>query len=275
LMSINGFVTGRRPLFWFSYLLFKPIHDCFGGRLARVIVGGASVDRDNADFFYKIGISVCIGYGLTEVCTAITLNDLRPYRSDTVGKILPGGEVEIRNADEEGVGEVWIRSPFLMSGYFRNEQLTSETIVDGWLRTGDLGCLVSGGHLRFVGRCKNMIVTEGGKNIYPEDVEHAFEHLRDCEENCIFAAHYVWPRVEDNGDQLILVVHPKENARMADDFAEEIRQLNRKLDHHKRISGYLVWKDPFPRTASLKIRRDRLANDIRHVGVKQSQVVSL
>ncbi|HEX5037334.1 MAG TPA: AMP-binding protein [bacterium] len=272
LMSLNRLLTRRRPLFGLSRLLLKPIHDRFGGCLSRFVVGGSFVDPEHADFFYGIGFGIHIGYGLTEICTVIALNDLRPYRGDTVGPIVQGGEVEIRNVCENGVGEVWIRAPFLMSGYFKNEKLTSETIVDGWLHSGDLGRL-EGGHLKLTGRSKNVIVTEGGKNIYPEDVETAFRNIEECDEYCVFADHYVWPQEKGRGDRLILILRPKEWAFSAGDFSEKIRQANHRLDYHKRISGYLVWERPFPRTASLKVKREGLALVIRNEGPRPEHVV--
>lgn len=275
LIKLNAFVTRKRPFFRFSRLLLKHIHEKFGGSLARFVVGGSFVDKEHADFFYKLGIGVHIGYGLTEICTVIALNDLRPYRGDTVGRVVSGGEVEIRNVCESGVGEVWIRAPFLMSGYFKNERLTSETVVDGWLRTGDLGRIDVDGHLQLTGRSKNMIVTEGGKNIYPEDVELAFRNLEECDEYCIFASHYIWPEQDSKKDNLILIFRPRQSAHENQTFAEKIKQANRQLDHHKRISGYLVWDEPFPRTASLKIKRERLAQAIRTGGSSPTHVVLL
>lgn len=275
LTGVNSSVTKHRPLFWLSRLLLKPIHDRFGGRLEKIFVGGAFVDEDVADFFYSAGFSICVGYGLTEVCQAVCLNNCRPYRADTVGKPLPGCEIEIRNADGSGVGEVWIRSPFLMSGYFKNEPLTAETIVDGWLRSGDVGFLDATGHLKLTGRSKNMIVTKGGKNVYPEDVESAFGHLQESEESCIFSAHYVWPEVDAKDDKLVLVVRPKKQVPADVGFEEHIKQVNRSLDQYKRVSGYLVWEEPFPRTASLKVKRESLAITLRAGGSTPAHVVPL
>jgi long-chain acyl-CoA synthetase len=275
LTGVNSAVTKHRSIFWLSRLLLKPIHDRFGGRLKRIFVGGAFVDEDVADFFYSLGFSVHVGYGLTEVCQAVSLNDCRPYRGDTVGKPLHRCEVEIRNADGSGVGEVWVRSPCLMSGYFKNEKLTAETIVDGWLKSGDIGRLDASGHLKLTGRSKNMIVTKGGKNVYPEDVESAFGHLTESEESCIFSAHYVWPEVDAKDDRLVLVVRPKKQAHSDTGFEEHIKQVNRSLDQYKRIGGYLVWEEPFPRTASLKVKRESLADTLRVGGSTPAQVVPL
>src|SRR5207247_4097621 len=136
---------------------------------------------------------VANGYGLTEAGTAITVNDMKPFRADTVGKPLPGMEVRIVDPSADGVGEVSVRSKTVMAGYLNDPELTAETIVDGWLLTGDLGRFDETGHLQLTGRKKTMIVTEEGKNIYPEDIEGVFEGL-PVKEFCIFARNDISPK---------------------------------------------------------------------------------
>ncbi len=142
-----------------------------------MITGGAFMEPSTLQFFYDLGIPVANGYGLTEAGTALTLNDLKPFRADTVGKPLPGVELRVLNPDAEGIGEVAVQSKTVMSHYLDDPELTAQTIVDGWLLTGDLGRFDGSGHLQLFGRKKNMIVTEGGKNIYPEDIETVFDGI--------------------------------------------------------------------------------------------------
>src|SRR5438270_8082083 len=115
-------------------------------------------------------------------------------------------EVRIIDPDADGIGEVSVRSKTVMAGYLNEPELTADTIVDGWLTTGDLGRVDSTGHLQLFGRKKNMIVTEEGKNIYPEDIEAAFDNL-PVKEFCIFAANYIWPHRTMVAEQLVLVLH--------------------------------------------------------------------
>ena len=117
-------------------------------------------------------------------------------------------EIRIASPDADGIGEVAVRSKTVMSHYLDDPELTAETIVDGWLMTGDLGRIDATGHLQLFGRKKNMIVTAEGKNIYPEDIENAFEGL-PVKEFCIFAANYLWPQRTMVGEQLVLVLHPE------------------------------------------------------------------
>jgi long-chain acyl-CoA synthetase len=199
---------------------------------------------------------------LTEACTTLTVNDLKPFRVDTVGKPLPGVELRILNPDAEGIGEVAAKSATIMSHYLDDAELTAETIVDGWLLTGDLGRFDGSGHLQLFGRKKNMIVTEGGKNIYPEDIEAAFEDIA-VKEHCVFAANYIWPEKELGREVLVLVLHPETNQGITDSIKDDLAARNRRLPDFKRVGGYLLWDKDFPRTASMKIKRAELAEQIR------------
>jgi long-chain acyl-CoA synthetase len=258
LVAVNKAFTKGRPRLGLSRRLLKQVHDAFGGELRAIIVGGAFSEPQTLQFFYDLGIPVANGYGLTEAGTAITVNDLKPFRADTVGKPLPGMEVRILNPDSEGIGEVSVRSKTVMSGYVNEPELTAETIIDGWLMTGDLGRFDSAGHLKLFGRKKNMIVTEEGKNIYPEDIEAGFESL-PVKEFCIFAANYIWPQRSMVGEQLLLVLHLEQGQTLTDELRRDISARNSRLLNYKRAHGVVLLNEDFPRTASLKIKRNILA----------------
>ena len=258
LVAVNKALTKNHPRLGLSRRLLKQVHEGFGGELRAIIVGGAFTEPQTLQFFYDLGIPVANGYGLTEAGTAITVNDLKPFRADTVGKPLPGMEVRIINSNSEGIGEIAVRSKTVMSGYLNEPELTAETIVDGWLMTGDLGRFDSTGHLQLFGRKKNMIVTEEGKNIYPEDIEAAFESL-PVKEFCIFAANYIWPHRSMVGEQLLLVLHLEQGQTLADELRREISARNSRLLNYKRVHGLVLANEDFPRTASLKIKRNILA----------------
>jgi long-chain acyl-CoA synthetase len=261
MISINKALTRKRPNVELSRKLLGQVHKAFGGQLLAMFTGGAFIDPQTLQFFYELGIPVANGYGLTEACTVLTLNDLKPFRADTVGKPLPGVDLRILNPDAEGVGEVAAHSKTIMSHYLDDPELTAQAIVDGWLLTGDLGRLETSGHLQLLGRKKNMIVTQGGKNIYPEDIENVFDGL-PVKEYCVFAANYVWPKKELGGEMLVLVVR-LEHQEFTDSLKNEIIERNRRLPDFKRVTGYVVWGKDFPHTASLKIKRNELAEEIR------------
>jgi len=258
LVAINKMLTKSRPRLGISRKLLKQVHEAFGGELRAIIVGGAFTEPQTLQCFYDLGIPVANGYGVTEAGTAITVNDLKPFRADTVGKPIPGMEVRIVDAASDGIGEVAVRSKTVMAGYLNDPELTAETIVDGWLMTGDLGKFDGHGHLQLSGRKKNMIVTEEGKNIYPEDIESVFEGL-PVKEFCVFAANYIWPKRSMTGERLVLAVHLEPGQSYSDGLRREINARNQRLLNYKRIHGVVLLEEDFPRTASLKIKRNVLA----------------
>jgi len=264
MIALNKSLTRKQPKVGLSRKLLSQVHREFGGELRAMFTGGAFVEPSTLQFFYDLGIPVANGYGLTEAGTSLTLNDLKPFRADTVGKPLPGVELRILNPDSEGIGEVAVHGKTVMSHYLDDPELTAQTIVDGWLVTGDLGRFDGNGHLQLFGRKKNMIVTEGGKNIYPEDIENAFDGL-PVKEYCIFAANYLWPAKSLGREMLVLLLRLEQNQEFTDALKEEIVSRNRRLPDFKRVGGYLVYGKDFPRTASMKIKRNELAEDIRKV----------
>jgi long-chain acyl-CoA synthetase len=271
LVGINRALTRRRPRPKISRALLPQVHSAFGGELRTLFVGGAFTEPGTLQFFYDLGIPVANAYGATEAGTAITVNDLKPFRADTVGKPLPGAELKIVNPHPDGIGQVAVRSKTVMSHYLDDPEMTAETIVDGWLMTGDLGRIDATGHLQLFGRDKNMIVTEEGKNVYPEEIEATFADV-PVKELCVFAANYIWHARELLGEQLVLVVHPEQGKPVTPDIVANISERNRRLLNYKRVSSYLVWDADFPRTASTKIRRIELAEQIRKTKGRETVV---
>jgi long-chain acyl-CoA synthetase len=258
LRKINIALTKGRPRPWISRTLLKRVHEGFGDELTAIIVGGAFSEPQTLQFFYDLGIPVVNAYGLTEGGTGVTVNDLKPFRADTVGKPLPGIEVRIAAPDVEGIGEVAVRGRTVMSGYLNDPEMTAETIVDGWLMTGDMGRFDATGHLQLFGRRKNMIVTEEGKNVYAEDVESAFEGL-NVKEFCVFAANFVWPQRTMTAEKLVLVIHLEPGQEFTNELKNEITARNNRLTNYKRVHGIVLYPDEFPLTASMKVIRKALA----------------
>ncbi len=269
LRKINIALTKDRPRPALSRLLLKQVHAAFGGKLEAIIVGGAFSEPQTLQFFYDLGIPIVNAYGLTEGGTGVTVNDLKPFRADTVGKPLPGIEVRIANPDPEGIGEVTVRGKTVMSGYLNDPEMTAETIVDGWLMSGDMGRFDRHGHLQLFGRKKNMIVTEEGKNVYAEDVESAFEGLK-VKEFCVFAANYIWPQRSMLAEKLVLVIHLEPGQRYTDDLKNEIAARNNRLINYKRVLGVVIYEEDFPLTASMKVIRKTLAQRLGNLNREQA-----
>ncbi len=277
-IAVNKFFTRWRPDVRLSRVLLRQVHKAFGGELRAMFTGGAFMEPSTLQFFYDLGVPVANGYGLTEAGTVLTLNDLKPFRADTVGKPLPGVELRVLNPDPEGIGEVAATGKTVMSHYLDDPELTAETIVDGWLLTGDLGRFDSSGHLQLFGRKKNMIVTEGGKNIYPEDIETVFDGIA-AKEYCIFAANYIWPAKALGKEMLVLVLRLESGQEgqvleLSEALKQEIIARNRRLPDFKRVGGCVVWEKDFPRTAAMKIKRVALAEEIRKT-LSRAAVVEL
>ena len=274
LIRLNKSLTRRSPNVALSRKLLPQVHKAFGGELRALFTGGAFIEPSTLQFFYDLGIPVANGYGLTEAGTALTLNDFKPFRADTVGKPLPGIELRILHPDREGIGEVAVRSKTVMSHYLDDPELTAQTIVGGWLLTGDLGRFDGDGHLQLFGRKKNMIVTAGAKNIYPEDIESAFEGLA-VKEYCVFAANYIWPAKSLGKEMLVMVLRLEQGREFRAALRQELVAANRRLADYKRVGGYVVWERDFPRTASMKIKRAELAEEIGKGLDRMKSVVEL
>jgi long-chain acyl-CoA synthetase len=269
LRKINIALTKDRPRLPLSRRLLKQVHAAFGGKLEAIIVGGAFSEPQTLQFFYDLGIPVVNAYGLTEGGTGVTVNDLKPFRADTVGKPLPGIEVRIANPDAEGIGEVAVRGKTVMAGYLNDPEMTAETMVDGWLMTGDMGRFDLMGHLQLFGRKKNMIVTEEGKNVYAEDVESAFEGLK-VKEFCVFAANYIWPQRSMVAEKLVLVLHLEPGQPFTGELKNEIVSRNNRLVNYKRVHGIVLVAEDFPLTASMKVIRKVLAQRLANLDRNQA-----
>jgi long-chain acyl-CoA synthetase len=258
LIATNRLLTFDRPRVWLSRRLLPQVHRAFGGEFRAFGVGSAFIHPSTLQFFRDLGIPVANSYGQTEAGAALTVNDPANPRVDTVGKPLRGVELRILNPDREGIGEVAVRSKTVMAGYLNEPELTAETIVDGWLMTGDLGRLDATGHLQLLGRKKNMIVTPEGKNVIPEDIESVFKGL-PVKELCVFAANFIWPRLSMADEKLVLVIRLEDGQVLNEELRREINTRNNRLLNFKRVHGIVLYHDDFPLTASLKIKRNQLA----------------
>src|SRR5947199_10259808 len=227
-IAINKFFTQWKPDLRLSRTLLPQVHKAFGGELRALFTGGAFMEPSTLQFFYDLGIPVANGYGLTEAGTALTLNDFKPFRPDTVGKPLPGVELRILKPDSEGIGEVAVHSKTVMSHYHDDPKLTAATIVNGWLLTADWGRVDGSGHLQLLGRKKNMIGTERGKTSCPEDIEAAFEGL-PVKEFCVFAANYIWPEQKLGNEMLLLVFRLDPGQQFGEELREDLTRRNQRL----------------------------------------------
>ncbi len=168
-------------------------------------------------------------------------------------------EIRIAQPDADGIGEVAVRSKTVMSHYLDDPEMTAETIVDGWLMTGDLGRIDSTGHLQLFGPQEKHDRHRRGEKYLSRGYRECISRDIAVKEFCVFAANYIWPQHTMTGEQLVLVLHPEPGQTVNDALLKEISRRNAQLLNYKRISGYIVWDQDFPRTAAMKIKRVVLA----------------
>lgn len=244
--------------------LFRQIHQTFGGNLVTIICGGAPLAKEIAEFFYAIGITVCTGYGITECAPIITITRPEFHDYHSVGTILPGVTVKIENPDENGEGEICVKAPNVMLGYYKDEGQTKAAFdAEGFFHTGDIGAFYKDNRLRVTGRLKNVIILPNGKNVYPEELEHKIKKTSGL------ILEIVVREMERNGERVV-------GAEIFPDFAfaqtkgmdgDEIQAAlkrtvaayNDRAPNHKMIKAVKIRNTEFEKTASAKIKRSNLS----------------
>ena len=244
--------------------LFSEIVSAFGGRLRLLITGAAPIDPRVAEDFMTFGIKIYLGYGLTECSPLVIGNNDRIMEPDSVGVPLPGVEAKINCPDELGIGEICIKGPMVMLGYYNDEKATAAVMDDdGFFHTGDLGTVDENGCFRITGRCKNVIVTKNGKNIYPEEVEHYLNNNPFIEECIVFGsegesentsvAANIFPNIEEISKKFKSRELTQEDIRAA--ISEAVKEVNKKLPKYKKIMKYDIRENEFVKTTTNKIKR--------------------
>ena len=240
-------------------LIFRPAHTALGGRLKLAVSGGAALPPRVAQFFNDLGIKLLEGYGLTESAPVLSVaRPDEPLLGGSVGKPLGGVEVRIETAPGGEVGEIVVRGPNIMAGYFRNQAATGEVLKDGWLHTGDLGRFDQEGRLYIVGRAKDVIVDSGGNNIYIDEVEQVYGRSHFVKEIAVAGLKV------GRGEQVAALVVPAyargESRRAVEDrLREHFEQVSAGLSSHKRIRILRFTDAELPRTRTRKIKRAEVA----------------
>ncbi len=256
-------VAARLPRKW-RRKMFGAIHETFGGRLEKIICGGAALNPELVKSFDAFGIQICEGYGITECSPLIAVNPYFANKPGSVGPAVPGCEARIavtgkndRGFDE---GEIQARGDNVMIGYYNNDEANAAAFTeDGWYRTGDMGYIDADGYIHITGRLKSVIVLESGKNVFPEEIE---EYLADIEQ---IAESVVVGRKAQDSDAVLLtaVVFPNKDAFPADTdketmykvIYEKIVEQNKRVASFKKIMALELRDEEFEKTTSKKIKR--------------------
>lgn len=262
-LEINRLV-GRRAGFSLGKVLFGTVHEQLGGNVRHLISGGAALPKETAKLFAGLGLPLSEGYGLTEAAPVVAVSKASLHgKPGQVGKALPGVEIQIRNPDDKGVGEVVARGPNVMLGYANNPEATAEAIDDkGWLKTGDLGKFDSNSRLVIVGRHKDVIVSASGENVYPDDVENLLGEIEGVKElvvvgiddghggervGCLFVPEAPEAEAETESDEARRQRHERASSAM--------RAAIAKLARVAQPTAVHLYDADLPRTATRKVKR--------------------
>lgn len=254
LRKISGINLSKR--------LLHKMHQPFGGNLRFMVTGGAHLEPNIIRDFYKWGFVVLEGYGLTETSPIATLNPPGKVRIGSVGKSIPDVEIKILNPDKNGVGEVAIKGPNVMLGYYQMPKETEKVIQNAWFFTGDLGYLDRNNYLYIQGRNDEMIVLSSGKKINPEEIEKSYASSY-IKEVCVFAQKV--SGMVESARQLMAVIVPDEEyfrthglVNIEEKIKWEIENLSHHLASYKRIKGFIINKENLPRTRLGKLMRHKV-----------------
>ena len=235
--------------------LFTKVHEAFGGKLRVLVSGGAPLSPELFHFLKRFAFPLVEGYGLTETAPILTVNPIAAPKVGSVGLPLPGAELRIGNPDAGGIGEILVRGPMVMQGYWRDPESSASALEAGWFKTGDLGRLDQEGYVHLTGRVKDVVVTAAGKKVYPDGIELLFQALPKTRE---FSAVGLSAR-QGQGEELALVVVPEQDS---DAVRAEIRAAVEKINHglpsHQQVARVEFQDTELPRTSTLKVQRAKL-----------------
>ena len=246
--------------------VFSDIYENLGGNLRFIVSAAAPIDAKIGKWVEDIGITFLQGYGLTETAPIAALTPEYQPKVGSAGKAIPKGEIRIEDPNEDGEGEVLIKTPTLMIGYYENEKATNEVIevIDGerWFHSGDIGYLDKDGFLYITGRSKNVIVTQNGKNIYPEEIELLLAQVPEIKECMVYGKQ---DEKDPSNKELIISVKVIPNLdKIGENLTDEeireiiwpkIKEVNKKLTSYKAIKNLEIKHDEFEKTTTMKIKR--------------------
>ena len=249
--------------FYLKGIVKKKVKKSLGGKIKTFIVGAAAIKPELVEVFFKLGIKVLQGYGLTECSPLVAGNNDFYYKAASCGMPIPNVEYKIDNPNDEGVGEIIVKGPNVMLGYYENEEATKNVLKDGWFHTGDLGYVDDEEFLYISGRSKNMILTKNGENIYPEEIENILNDDDLIEESLVIGTSNgkddvqvkakIFPNIEAIKEYLGNKIPTKEEISKI--LNEAVKKANEKLPNFKHIKSFKIMDEDFERTTTNKVKR--------------------
>ncbi len=242
---------------------FKEVHDLLGGKIKLFISGAASLDKDIEEKYRLLGINMVQGYGLTETSPVIAVGSNKYHKVGSIGKALPSVEAKIVKPNDDGVGELVVKGPNVMIGYFKNDKANKEAFKDGWFYTGDLAKIDEEDYIFICGRKKTVIVLKNGKNIYPEEIENLVNRIEGVKESFVFGKQMS----EDKDDikiniKIVFDRHIVKNVYNAENDEEiykaisgKVKEINKIMPKYKAIRGIILTEEELIKTTTNKIKR--------------------
>jgi long-chain acyl-CoA synthetase len=242
---------------------FKEIHEMLGGKVKLFISGAAALDYKIEERYRLLGINLVQGYGLTETSPVIAMGTNKNYKTGSVGVSVPSVEAKLIDVNSDGIGELVVKGPSIMLGYYNNEEATKEAMEEGWFHTGDLAKIDKDGYIYICGRKKSVIVLKNGKNIFPEEMEILVNKIEGVKESFIFGKQQTEDK--DNIKINVKVVVDKEIVKtvykvQTDEeiykaIFEKIKEINKQMPQYKAIRGMILTEEPLIKTTTNKIKR--------------------
>jgi len=247
-----------------SKKLFAQIHNNFGGNVRLFISGAAGIDPIVAKGFRDFGIHFIQGYGLTECSPIVALNRDIDFKDNSAGLLLPGLDIRIEQPGTDSVGEICVKGPSVMMGYYEDPETTSQVMKDGWFYTGDLGYIDNAKFVYITGRKKNVIVTKNGKNIYPEEIETLLgksPFIKECivygKDDPVYGDIVVSATIvpEMETIQTVFGDHQPTSEEVYELIHKEVKAVNKGLVIYKYIKDFNIREEEFAKTTTKKIKR--------------------
>ena len=241
--------------------VFKQILDNLGGHLRVVLYGSAPMNKETVIWYNNFGIDLVQGYGLTETSPVIAAETDKEKRPGSVGIALPSLNVKILDPDEKGEGEIAVKGPSVMLGYYNNEEENKKSFEDGWFKTGDYGYMEKDGFIWVTGRKKDIIVLKNGKNVYPQEIEFLINKIPYVEESLVYSRDksntdtMLCAKIVYNEDEIKKALGEKTEKEYKEKIWEEIKEINKTLPVYKHIKSITITKEPLIKTTTQKVKR--------------------